>query len=133
MVVNEQTEGWAPATYLEPLNVQQAEKTDAASAENPSSDSGNTKCVCIYMCLFFFSFVFAYVEDDYVSSREYVAEDAEELSFPEGVIIKVLHKYMDGWWFASYNGKRGYVPASMLDSLKGSPKRANVSHATAAE
>lgn len=64
--------------------------------------------------------------EKYVSTAEHIAQDEDEVSFPEGVIITILHKYMDGWWFASYNNQKGYVPSSFLEPAVDSKKAEKV-------
>jgi hypothetical protein len=88
--VNDNLKGWAPATYLEPVNVIEEKNKMMDTTE----DSDNEK---------------------YVSTGEYLGQDEDEISFPEGVIVTVLHKYMDGWWYVSYNNGKGYAPSSFLE------------------
>ena len=36
----------------------------------------------------------------YITTNSYSADDDadDEVSFPEGAMVDVLHKLMDGWW-----------------------------------
>ncbi|XP_039266842.2 uncharacterized protein LOC120342189 [Styela clava] len=51
---------------------------------------------------------------DYISTKEYEANNADELSFEEGAIITVYRRNPNGWWLASYQGKNGLVPGVNL-------------------
>ena len=53
---------------------------------------------------------------------EYNAQDEEELSFPEGAIIKLLRTddngIDDGWWEGRYEGKVGVFPSVVVEVTK---------------
>ena len=55
------------------------------------------------------------------SLYEYSAIAEEEISFPEGAIIKLLRKddngIDDGWWEGEYMGKRGVFPSIVVEEL----------------
>lgn len=38
----------------------------------------------------------------YISVSSYQASRDDELSFVRGAIVKVLKKYIDGWWLVRY-------------------------------
>ena len=52
---------------------------------------------------------------------EYSAVSEEEISFPEGAIIKLLRKddngIDDGWWEGVYNGRCGVFPSIVVEEL----------------
>ena len=52
---------------------------------------------------------------------EYSAIAEEEISFPEGAIIKLLRTddngIDDGWWEGEYMGKRGVFPSIIVEEL----------------
>lgn len=54
---------------------------------------------------------------------EYSAIAEEEISFPEGAIIRLLRKddngIDDGWWEGEYMGKRGVFPSIVVEELGG--------------
>lgn len=77
-------EGWAPATYLDPVDETVADED---------------------LCL---------AGELYISLKAHNACYEDELSFPAGALIEVLNKVLDGWWIGSYMGKAGYVPATYL-------------------
>lgn len=52
---------------------------------------------------------------------EYSAQEDEELSFPEGAIIKLIRTddngVDDGWWEGSYEGKVGVFPSVVVEMI----------------
>ena len=52
--------------------------------------------------------------ENYITLKAYDAELDDEISFPENVIVTVIHKHLDGWWVVSLEGKVGHVPATYL-------------------
>lgn len=44
---------------------------------------------------------------------EYAASTPDELSLREGDVVTIITKDSGGWWEASLNGKRGWVPANV--------------------
>ncbi len=49
-----------------------------------------------------------------MSTAAYTAKRDDELSFLLGSIVRVVKKYIDGWWLVKYNGHEGFVPGSMF-------------------
>ena len=45
---------------------------------------------------------------------EYDAQEANELSFKEGDVIKIVKKNEDGWWLGELRGKQGLLPSSYV-------------------
>ncbi|XP_076823196.1 flavin-containing monooxygenase 5-like isoform X2 [Clavelina lepadiformis] len=52
--------------------------------------------------------------NDYVTTRAYIAQNDDELSFGEDVILQVIDKKDDGWWLARYKNNEGLVPGIFL-------------------
>ena len=54
---------------------------------------------------------------------DYTAQDVEELSFPEGAMIRLLRTdengVDDGWWEGSYEGKVGVFPSVVVEVVSG--------------
>lgn len=54
---------------------------------------------------------------------DYSAQEDEELSFPEGSIIKLLRTddngIDDGWWEGLYEGKVGVFPSVVVEVISG--------------
>lgn len=52
---------------------------------------------------------------------EYNAQDEEELSFPEGAMIKLLRTddngVDDGWWEGQFEGKVGVFPSVVVEII----------------
>lgn len=53
----------------------------------------------------------------YRASFDFAAQDAEEISFKRGDIIRVAQKYNENWWIGSVGGKSGMFPASYVAPL----------------
>lgn len=53
---------------------------------------------------------------------EYEGCNSDELSFPEGAIIRIISKdengVDDGWWKGELNGKTGVFPALVVEELE---------------
>jgi len=45
---------------------------------------------------------------------DYTAANETELSFKEGDVLTIRQKDESGWWFATLNGKEGFVPANYM-------------------
>lgn len=54
---------------------------------------------------------------------EYTAQDEEELSFPEGAVLRLLRTddngVDDGWWEGIYEGKKGVFPSLVVEVISG--------------
>lgn len=53
---------------------------------------------------------------------DYAGQTAEELSFPEGAIIRILSREThedDGFWEGEFNGAVGVFPAVLVEDLTG--------------
>ncbi|RKO87326.1 hypothetical protein BDK51DRAFT_26735, partial [Blyttiomyces helicus] len=50
------------------------------------------------------------------ASYAYDANTTEEISFPEGALIRVYEMNDSDWWFAKYDHEVGLVPASYLEA-----------------
>ena len=57
--------------------------------------------------------------EKYHSIDDYEAEEEDEISFPKGIVVDVMQKRLDGWWFVKYEDKTGLAPATFL--RKGQP------------
>ncbi|CAL1577563.1 unnamed protein product [Knipowitschia caucasica] len=85
-------QGWVPATYL---NSQCGTRDDL---ELGASKSGE--------------------EEKYVTVQPYSSEGKDEIAFEKGVIVEVIQKNLEGWWFIRYQDKEGWAPASYLKKAK---------------
>ncbi|XP_047207306.1 SH3 and PX domain-containing protein 2A-like isoform X4 [Girardinichthys multiradiatus] len=84
-------QGWVPATYL---NSHNGTRDDL---ELGASKAG---------------------EEKYITVRPYSSEGKDEIAFEKGVIVEVIQKNLEGWWFIRYQDKEGWAPASYLKKVK---------------
>lgn len=57
---------------------------------------------------------------------DYSGQTEDELSFPEGAIIRILSKDThedDGFWEGEFNGAVGVFPAVLVEDLSGTQNR----------
>nr|XP_015800369.2 SH3 and PX domain-containing protein 2A isoform X1 [Nothobranchius furzeri] len=57
-------------------------------------------------------------EEKYVTVQPYSSEGKDEIAFEKGVIVEVIQKNLEGWWFVRYQDKEGWAPASYLKKVK---------------
>uniref|UniRef100_A0A3B5ASU6 SH3 and PX domain-containing protein 2A n=1 Tax=Stegastes partitus TaxID=144197 RepID=A0A3B5ASU6_9TELE len=57
-------------------------------------------------------------EEKYVTIQPYASQGKDEVSFEKGVIVEVIQKNLEGWWYIRYLGKEGWAPASYLKKIK---------------
>jgi uncharacterized protein YgiM (DUF1202 family) len=91
-------EGWAPYSYLEPLDGDQTAFADELDDEilKATQSESETNYETFY------------------AKRDYVATLEDELSFKKGDTIKISSKSISGWWTGFHEGKIGVVPATYL-------------------
>uniref|UniRef100_A0A3Q2NQX0 SH3 and PX domain-containing protein 2A n=1 Tax=Fundulus heteroclitus TaxID=8078 RepID=A0A3Q2NQX0_FUNHE len=67
-------------------------------------------------------------EEKYITVQPYSSEGKDEIAFEKGVIVEVLQKNLEGWWFIRYQDKEGWAPASYLKKVKDdlSPRKKTV-------
>ncbi|XP_076867247.1 neutrophil cytosol factor 1 [Brachyhypopomus gauderio] len=80
--------GWAPASYLEPLD-------GPDESEEPEPN---------------------YAGELYKTTKGYTAAEDDELTLKLGETIEVIHKLLDGWWVVRKGDKTGYYPSMFLQS-----------------
>ncbi|CAK6953120.1 SH3 and PX domain-containing protein 2A isoform X2 [Scomber scombrus] len=95
-------QGWVPATYL---NTHSGTRDDL---ELGASKAGE--------------------EEKYVTVQPYTSQGKDEIAFEKGVIVEVIQKNLEGWWFIRYQDKEGWAPASYLKKMKDdfSPRKKTV-------
>ncbi|EGD82361.1 hypothetical protein PTSG_03026 [Salpingoeca rosetta] len=86
------TQGWVPATFLEPL-------------ENPENEEQHGAAVPAK-------------DEKYISTQAFRAENEDEIGYDKGAVVTVLEKKLDGWWKVSYQGNVGWTPGSYLRRLE---------------
>ncbi|XP_029364430.1 NADPH oxidase organizer 1a [Echeneis naucrates] len=80
---------WFPAPYLQRLSDDDDEDEDFTD----ETTGKGTLCTAI---------------------KNYKATKDDEISVNIGVVVEVLQKSDNGWWFIRYNGKAGYIPCMYL-------------------
>ncbi|XP_067909348.1 SH3 and PX domain-containing protein 2A isoform X2 [Heterodontus francisci] len=85
-------QGWVPATYLESQN-----------GTRDDLDISTTR---------------AGEEEKYITVQPYVNQGKDEIGFEKGVMVEVIQRNLEGWWFIRYQGKEGWAPASYLRKVK---------------
>ncbi|XP_023282325.1 SH3 and PX domain-containing protein 2A isoform X2 [Seriola lalandi dorsalis] len=95
-------QGWVPATYL-----------NSHSGTRDDLEVGASK---------------AGEEEKYVTVQPYSSQGKDEIAFEKGVIVEVIQKNLEGWWFIRYQDKEGWAPASYLKKAKDdfSPRKKTV-------
>ncbi|XP_071396206.1 SH3 and PX domain-containing protein 2A-like isoform X4 [Centroberyx affinis] len=95
-------QGWVPATYL-----------NSHSGTRDDLELGASK---------------AGEEEKYMTVQPYSSQGKDEIAFEKGVIVEVIQKNLEGWWFIRYQDKEGWAPASFLKKVKDdfSPRKKTV-------
>ncbi|XP_070696937.1 SH3 and PX domain-containing protein 2A-like isoform X1 [Pempheris klunzingeri] len=67
-------------------------------------------------------------EEKYVTVQPYTSQGKDEIAFEKGVVVEVIQKNLEGWWFIRYQDKEGWAPASYLKKMKDdlSPRKKTV-------
>ncbi|XP_067466414.1 SH3 and PX domain-containing protein 2A isoform X1 [Thunnus thynnus] len=67
-------------------------------------------------------------EEKYMTVQPYTSQGKDEIAFEKGVIVEVIQKNLEGWWFIRYQDKEGWAPASYLKKMKDdfSPRKKTV-------
>ncbi|GCB78953.1 hypothetical protein scyTo_0021252, partial [Scyliorhinus torazame] len=56
--------------------------------------------------------------EKYITVQPYVNQGKDEIGFEKGVVVEVIQRNLEGWWFIRYQGKEGWAPASYLRKVK---------------
>eukprot|EP00111_Clytia_hemisphaerica_P024394 TCONS_00071974-protein len=89
-------QGWAPATYLEPI-IPSGNNDEGYDWISVTDSNG--------------------VGEKYVSMVGYTAQNSDELSYGAGQEIEALMKSSYGWWKVRINGQVGITPATNLQKV----------------
>uniref|UniRef100_A0A9J7X900 SH3 and PX domains 2Ab n=1 Tax=Cyprinus carpio carpio TaxID=630221 RepID=A0A9J7X900_CYPCA len=81
-------QGWVPATYLVSLTGHR----DSHKAPNG--------------------------EKRYITVQSFNTSSQDEVGFESGVIVEVIQRNLEGWWFIRYGGKEGWAPAAYLRKMQ---------------
>lgn len=100
--------GWAPASYLVLRDgddiEEEEEENEALIQQDRGTVTDNNTVYCV-LCD-------PPVGARYISTLSYKESRDDEISFSTGAIVRVIKKYIDGWWLVKYNGREGFVPGS---------------------
>ena len=55
------------------------------------------------------------IEEVYISTNLYTAQNPDEVTFEKGVLLEVTVKGLDGWWRVRYKGQEGMAPSAYLE------------------
>ncbi|XP_048046136.1 SH3 and PX domain-containing protein 2A isoform X2 [Megalobrama amblycephala] len=94
-------QGWVPATYLVSLTG----RPDSHRALN-----GETEW--------------------YITDQSFSSSSQDELGFESGVIVEVIQRNLEGWWFIRYGGKEGWAPAAYLRKMQDGAMAGNLATET---
>ncbi|XP_077992434.1 SH3 and PX domain-containing protein 2A-like isoform X2 [Glandiceps talaboti] len=87
----EDEQGWVPATFLQMVD------------DDNDDDFKNVDTSA--------------APERFVSISPYTAQNSDEISFDKGVVVDVVKKNLDGWWFIRYQSKEGWAPATYLHEV----------------
>ncbi|XP_055018390.1 SH3 and PX domain-containing protein 2A isoform X1 [Boleophthalmus pectinirostris] len=113
-------QGWVPATYL---NSHSGTRDDlelgaSKSGEVPKRHKAHLKRLDRRWTLGGVISRQQSREEKYVTVQAYSSQGKDEIAFEKGVIVEVIQKNLEGWWFIRYQDKEGWAPASYLKKVK---------------
>ncbi|XP_068178120.1 SH3 and PX domain-containing protein 2A [Antennarius striatus] len=118
-VSNAEEQGWVPATYLDSHNVTRDDLDLGTSrTEVTKRRKAHLKRLDRRWTLGGLVNRQQSREEKYVTIQPYVSQDKDEVSFEKGVIVEVIQKNLEGWWFVRHLGIEGWAPASYLKKVK---------------
>uniref|UniRef100_A0A671N6N6 SH3 and PX domain-containing protein 2A-like n=1 Tax=Sinocyclocheilus anshuiensis TaxID=1608454 RepID=A0A671N6N6_9TELE len=103
-------QGWVPATYLVSLTGRQD------SHKTPNGES-KTK-IHSEQCTLCSLFPLLSVAERYITVQSFSSSSQDELGFESGVIVEVIQRNLEGWWFIRYGSKEGWAPAAYLRKMQ---------------
>ncbi|XP_061171561.1 SH3 and PX domain-containing protein 2A-like isoform X2 [Saccostrea echinata] len=95
------SEGWAPATYIEPCGCGPRSPSPVCDSGFTSPEEGSNSVSSV----------------KYRTCAEFIPESDTELGFKEGWVVEVLDSSEDDWWYARVDGREGWVPAEYLEEV----------------
>lgn len=104
--------GWAPASYLKLRDDDDIEEEEEENEALIQQDRGIEYISPISYDIITGICVVIAAGARYISTLSYKAARDDEISFASGAIVRIIRKYIDGWWLAKYNGEEGFVPGT---------------------
>ncbi|XP_068607609.1 SH3 and PX domain-containing protein 2A [Brachionichthys hirsutus] len=113
-------QGWVPATYLDSRNVTRddLDLRTSRAGEIIKRRKAHLKRLDRRWTLGGIVNRQQSREEKYVTIQPYVSQGKDEVSFEKGVIVEVIQKNLEGWWFIRHLGREGCAPASYLKKVK---------------
>ncbi|XP_061083770.1 SH3 and PX domain-containing protein 2A-like isoform X2 [Conger conger] len=113
-------QGWVPATYLDSQNGTRddLELSTSRAGEVTKRRKSHLKRLDRRWTLGGFVNRSQSREEKYVTVQPYTSQGKDEIGFEKGVIVEVIQKNLEGWWFIRYLGNEGWAPASYLKKVK---------------
>ncbi|XP_051883220.1 SH3 and PX domain-containing protein 2A isoform X3 [Pristis pectinata] len=113
-------QGWVPATYLESqngtrddLDIRTTRAGEVTKRRKAHLRRLDRRWTLGGMCNRQQS-----PEEKYITVQPYVNQGKDEIGFEKGVMVEVIQRNLEGWWFIRYQGKEGWAPASYLRKVK---------------
>uniref|UniRef100_A0A8C1IVB7 SH3 and PX domains 2Ab n=1 Tax=Cyprinus carpio TaxID=7962 RepID=A0A8C1IVB7_CYPCA len=118
-------QGWVPATYLE-----------GTVHTHRIATHSNLQYICIMFflriafvclcrlylvagqCTLCSLFPLLSVAERYITVQSFSSSSQDELGFESGVIVEVIQRNLEGWWFIRYGSKEGWAPAAYLRKMQ---------------
>ncbi|XP_064173234.1 SH3 and PX domain-containing protein 2A-like isoform X2 [Anguilla rostrata] len=124
-------QGWVPATYLDSQNGTRddLELSTSRAGEVTKRRQSHLRRLDRRWTLGGFVNRSQSREEKYVTVQSYASQGKDEIGFEKGVIVEVIQKNLEGWWFIRYLGNEGWAPASYLKKVKDdfSPRKKTLS------
>uniref|UniRef100_A0A673KGU2 SH3 and PX domain-containing protein 2A-like n=1 Tax=Sinocyclocheilus rhinocerous TaxID=307959 RepID=A0A673KGU2_9TELE len=102
-------QGWVPATYLVSLT---------GRRDSHKTSSGESKTKIHRQCTLCSLFPLLSVAERYITVQSFSSSSQDELGFESGVIVEVIQRNLEGWWFIRYGSKEGWAPAAYLRKMQ---------------
>ncbi|XP_004065710.2 SH3 and PX domain-containing protein 2A isoform X2 [Oryzias latipes] len=113
-------QGWVPATYLESQSGTRddSDLTTSRTGEVTKRRKAHLKRLDRRWTLGGMVNRQQSREEKYMTMQPYSSQGKDEVSFEKGVIVEVIQKNLEGWWYIRHQGKEGWAPASYLKKVK---------------
>uniref|UniRef100_A0A8C1JS56 SH3 and PX domains 2Ab n=1 Tax=Cyprinus carpio TaxID=7962 RepID=A0A8C1JS56_CYPCA len=103
-------QGWVPATYLVSLTGHR-DSHKAPNGESKTKIHSHLKIVACILKKYS-------MKERYITVQSFNTSSQDEVGFESGVIVEVIQRNLEGWWFIRYGGKEGWAPAAYLRKMQ---------------
>uniref|UniRef100_A0A8C2EBZ7 SH3 and PX domains 2Ab n=1 Tax=Cyprinus carpio TaxID=7962 RepID=A0A8C2EBZ7_CYPCA len=113
-------QGWVPATYLVSLTGRRdSHKTPNGESKTKIHLLGHLRLYLVAgQCTLCSLFPLLSVAERYITVQSFSSSSQDELGFESGVIVEVIQRNLEGWWFIRYGSKEGWAPAAYLRKMQ---------------